>query len=217
MLDEARATTEVTETEGVRDGDSLVATERESGSRFVLVMTAWGGGGMHWRCAPGKKEARLFFPEPVGSCDLSSLIKRSVGPAHTEYVRVGGVKEAKGRMPTSANVSISEDCLPSMSSPSKKRPESVPPDFKEGGGRDGGVDGADLSAANKKDGAADDEIGGDGEMARKRRYYVEDMAIESQLKEGESREGKTGFLKHFDIDLLPGMATRENDTSDPAG
>ena len=39
-MDEARATTEVTETEGVRDGDSLVATERESGSRFVLVMSA---------------------------------------------------------------------------------------------------------------------------------------------------------------------------------
>jgi hypothetical protein len=207
VLDEARATTEVTETEGVRDGDSLVATERESGSRFVRVMTAGrrGDANATARAPWGKHVERIF--RTCGVTDPSASITRSVGPA----LLYGSVLAAVGRMPTSANVSISEDCLPSMSSPSKKRPESVPPDFKEGGGRDGGVDGADLSAANKKDGAAD------GEMARKRRYYVEDMAIESQLKEGESREGKTGFLKHFDIDLLPGMATRENDTSDPAG
>jgi hypothetical protein len=48
-----------------------------------------------------------------------------------------------------------------------------------------------------------------------RRYYVEDLAIESKLKPGESREGKTAFLKHFDIELDPAVVKMES--SNPAG
>jgi hypothetical protein len=48
-----------------------------------------------------------------------------------------------------------------------------------------------------------------------RRYYVEDLATESQMRHGEGMDGQTPFLKHFDMELDPEVVSAER--SDSAG
>jgi hypothetical protein len=48
-----------------------------------------------------------------------------------------------------------------------------------------------------------------------RRFYVEELVTESQMRHGENMDGHAPFLKHFDMELDPEVVNSER--SDSAG